>query len=318
MIGDQGLQLTADDDAFHVPTTDDPLWSETTWFSFMVPERKLYVYVYPWVRPNQHIFGGGVMAWDDKGHNPWDCAVWDYEWNKPMPELGDLRSFTSPTGIGVECLEPLTRYRITYDRPGCSIDVEYEALMEPHVIGRGEPAGLFTAHFDQPGHVTGHMVLDGDKMDVDCYSIRDRSWGPRTENRDFRLGYTCAQTANSAFLAITYPDLPGDQAQWGYYWRDGEAAALVSGTRTIERDPSSPWPTSVVIEATDALGREVHAVGECMNRISYTNVPYMFVWVSLVRWEFDGGIAWGEDQDAWHVEKYRAFARSRSATLATR
>jgi hypothetical protein len=101
--------------------------------------------------------------------------MWDYAWNTPMPELGDLRDFTSPTGIRVQCLEPLTRYRIGYERPGCEIDLVYEALMEPQVIGHGEPEGLFTPHFDQPGHVTGTFVLDGDRMDVDCYSIRDRS-----------------------------------------------------------------------------------------------------------------------------------------------
>ena len=41
MIGDQGVRLTPDDDDFHRPTTDDPMWSETTWFSFCVPERRL-------------------------------------------------------------------------------------------------------------------------------------------------------------------------------------------------------------------------------------------------------------------------------------
>ena len=29
------------DDEFHPPTNDDPFWSETAWFAFSVPERKL-------------------------------------------------------------------------------------------------------------------------------------------------------------------------------------------------------------------------------------------------------------------------------------
>jgi phosphohistidine swiveling domain-containing protein len=117
--------------------------------------------VYPWVRPSQQLFGGGVMAWDDRGHLPWDCLVWDYSWNTPMPELGDLRDITFPTGIRVRCLEPLTRYHIAYARPGCELDLVYEALMEPHVIGHGDDDGLYTAHFDQPGHVTGLGVSPG-------------------------------------------------------------------------------------------------------------------------------------------------------------
>jgi hypothetical protein len=308
MIGDQGYRLTPADDGFHPPPADDPLWSETTWFSFMVPERNLYAYVYPWVRASQRLHGGGVMVWDDRGHLPWDCLVYDYAWNTPMPELGDLRDITFPSGITVQCLEPLTRYRFAYARPGCELDLVYEALMEPHVIGHGDPGDLFTAHFDQPGHVTGTFVLDGEAMAIDCYSMRDRSWGPRAENRGLRLGYTCAQTADRAFLAITDPDRAGDQAQFGYLWRDGTAAALVTGTRTVERE--GPYPSFVRIDAVDALGREVHAVGRSVSRLSFTAVPYLFVWVSLVRWDLDGVVAWGEDQDVWHVDRYRAFARS--------
>jgi hypothetical protein len=89
--------------------------------------------------------------------------------------------------------------------------------------------------------------------------------------------------------------------------RDGEAAALRSGTRIVERE--GPWPRRVVIRATDALDRQLEAVGVCVNRVSFTNIPWMFNWVSLTRWEFADGIGWGEDQDVWHIDRYRAFAR---------
>ena len=94
-------------DAFHRPTSDDPWWQETAWFTLMVPERNLYCYVYPWVKANQGILGGGVMVWDDRGRHPWDALHWDYQWTYPYPELGDLRDITFPTGIRMRCLEPL-------------------------------------------------------------------------------------------------------------------------------------------------------------------------------------------------------------------
>jgi hypothetical protein len=28
-------------------------------------------------------------------------------------------------------------------------------------------------------HVTGTIVLHGEEISIDCYSVRDRSWGPR-------------------------------------------------------------------------------------------------------------------------------------------
>ena len=67
------------------PTSDDPWWQETAWFTFVVPERRLTCYVYPWVKANQGILGGGVMVWDDRGRHPWDAVHWDYQWTYPYP-----------------------------------------------------------------------------------------------------------------------------------------------------------------------------------------------------------------------------------------
>jgi hypothetical protein len=53
MLGDKTIQLGPLDDSFHAPQTPDPLWNETTWFSFSVPERAIQGYVYPWVRPSR-------------------------------------------------------------------------------------------------------------------------------------------------------------------------------------------------------------------------------------------------------------------------
>ena len=61
-------QVTAADDEFHLPTNDDPFWTETCWFTFTVPERKLSGQLYPFFRHNQHVTAAGVYFWDDQGH----------------------------------------------------------------------------------------------------------------------------------------------------------------------------------------------------------------------------------------------------------
>ena len=43
------------DDEFHPPTSDDPYWTETCWFTFTVPERTLSGQLYPFFRPNQKV-----------------------------------------------------------------------------------------------------------------------------------------------------------------------------------------------------------------------------------------------------------------------
>ena len=46
------------DDELHAPTTDDPAWSETCWFTFTVPERKLSGQFYPYFLANLGVVGG--------------------------------------------------------------------------------------------------------------------------------------------------------------------------------------------------------------------------------------------------------------------
>ena len=43
------------DDEFHPPTSDDPYWTETCWFTFTVPERRLSGQLYPFFRTNQGV-----------------------------------------------------------------------------------------------------------------------------------------------------------------------------------------------------------------------------------------------------------------------
>lgn len=312
MLGDTAIPLGPLDDAFHAPASTDPFWNETVWFSFSVPERALHGYVYPWVRANQKLYGGGVVLWDDRGHLPWDALVWDFAWNQPLPELGDLRDFTFPSGLRIRCLAPLTEYHLTYERPGFALDLTFRALLEPHVVGTSNWDAAFSAHFDQPGHVTGRLVLNGETLPVDCYAMRDRSWGPRVEDPDFQLGWDHGQTATEAFLAYSLPEAPGTPVTRGFLWRDGVASELVSGTRVLERGRGGA-PRRVVIDARDKLGRRLEVCGECKNGMAFLATPWMFTWNCLTRWVSSSGISWGEVQDTWHLEKFRRFRRAHGA-----
>jgi hypothetical protein len=311
------VQATPEDDGFHAPTSPDPYWNETAWFTWMVPERKLYCYIYPWLRANLGITGGGVMIWDDRGRHPWEAVHWNYEWNQPFSEPGDLRNVTFPQGVRMQCLEPLTRYRLSYEHPDCSFDLVYEALLEPHAVRAegGAQADTFAGHLDQQGHVTGSLALLGEHLDVDCYGIRDRSWGRRVPSPGLHMGYDIATGPATGLIAFSFPEQAGREivGGTGYLWHDGRRSPLAAGRRTIERD--GMWPTSVVIEATDGLEREVHAVAHVENQMAFQNTPWMMNIVCLVRWELhgpDGGTTevWGEIEDVWDVEIFRRFVRA--------
>jgi hypothetical protein len=318
MITDDSPALTPEDDKFHFPDDSNMSWCETSWFAFWVPERRLTGYMYPFVRVNDGIVGGGAMVWDDRGKLPWDCLVWNYEWHTPIPDpLGDLRDIQFPTGLWQRCVEPLSVYDAGYKGPGLEMDIKFRALMPPHYLaGAKEETKVYFGHFDQPGRITGYIVVDGETIPVDCYGTRDRSWGPRFEDPSFRLGYDYGQNENEAFCAYSYPDLPGSPVQKGFLWRDGTMGHLVSGTRTCELIDGAPQRT--IIRAEDDLGRQVEVTGDIVNRIQFLNVPWMLNWNCLTRWDLSGVETYGETQDIWHLDIYRRYIRSLRGASPTR
>ena len=65
--------FTAADDDFHDEQLSDRWWeSETNWFSWNVPERRMGGWTYGQARPNARLCNGGVWVWDDTAALSWD------------------------------------------------------------------------------------------------------------------------------------------------------------------------------------------------------------------------------------------------------
>ena len=86
-------------------------------------------------------------------------------------------------------------------------------------------------------------------------------------------------------------------------WRDGTLSRLKAGKRQVLARATGGWPTAVQVEATDEIGRTVHAVGACSNRLEFPANPALFSWISLTRWDVDGAALTGEDQDIVSVDQ---------------
>ena len=63
--------------------------------------------------------------------------------------------------------------------------------------------------------------------------------------------------------------------------------------------------------AVDEEGNELHAEGECVNRLMVFLNENLCGWNSLVRWNIDGMEAWGEHHDNFSAHGMRRFARAR-------
>lgn len=299
--------LVPEDDMFHPPESDDPWWTETVWFSWMVPERNLLGYWYTVFRANIGVNFGGVLVFDHTAVLPWEIPVFDWHWHQPMPTHVELRDLDVLNGMTLRCEEHGRRFRFGYRNDDIEFDLTYDALMQP-MLTRKEPPFNHGTHVDQPGRVTGRFVFHGEELAVDCIAMRDRSWGIRGPRRQPKLGYCHATAgADSAFLSISVERKGHDGVLTGYLMRDGEWAKLASGTRQVTRDAKGR-PAQIRLDAIDERGRPLEAIGTTVSRQVFTAYPDMFCWNSLTQWDFDGTTAWGEDQDIWHPRKWRAYA----------
>jgi hypothetical protein len=306
------MGLTTEDDTLH-PRTADPWWTETVWFGWMVPERNILGYFYPVFRANLGVQFGGVLVVDEGAELPWELPFFEYDWHRTFPADVDLRHMSLDNGMRLDCIEPAMVYEFGYQHRDLTLDLRYEAIMPP-LVTRGTPP-FNNGHIDQIGQVRGTMVLRGEEISVDCFAMRDRSWGPRQDGRQPKVGYAYATaSADSCFLSISIDRNGDDRVSTGFHWRDGVWSRLSVGQRTVERDEQGR-PARITIDAADELGRPVQAVGTPLSRQVFTAYPSMFCWNSLVKWTYDGVECFGEDQDVWHPRRWRDYASTLRSTV---
>jgi hypothetical protein len=285
-----------------------------------VPEQNLTGCVYPVIRRNLDVASCSVQIWDDTSEHLYYARYGRIYWHLPIPT--DLREWDVANGLSFRCLEPLHRWSLNFhEGDDVAFDLIYEGIhepCEPHPAGSlPMPPGI--GHFDQLCHVTGTLLLDGERFSVDCIEMRDKSWGPRSDGprladaSDHSGGaYTYGATGRgNGFCAygIGGTGINGQRAVIaGFLWRDGILGRLTDGTRRRERD-SRGRPATVVIEATDEHGRSLMAEGSCVNSYAHLSTPNGFAWMSGTVWALDGETGWGEDQEVWDAATLRRAVR---------
>lgn len=315
-MSDDTRIFTAKDDEFHGHLRGDDWWfTETAWYSFHHADRKLGGWFYTMARHNIGTVAGGAWVWDNSAHLPWEVLYSANYSALELPAEADLRDIELPTGVSIRVKEPTLSYRLGYNDPGLfSADLVFAAEMAPRpLVSAGSTFGK-SAHFDQIGHVTGTIELHGEQIDIDCWSMRDRTWGRRPENRPRQAAYvTGAGAGGAGFLAVTNTREGTDRVAYGFVKRDGEPVTLVDGQRTVVRDRAQGWVDKITIEAVDANGTPFMATGTSLSRITINRHTFIDI-NSVIRWELPGadeGVVWyGEDQDMWPIHHWSAESRS--------
>ncbi|MGH0035572.1 MAG: DUF7064 domain-containing protein [Myxococcota bacterium] len=190
--------LTAEDDYTH-PLGPEPNFNESMYFNFFDPGRGLGGFVRLGNRANEGRAEMTVTLFRPDGR-----VLFQFD----RAPIEDNDSFDAG-GLRFEVLEPGQRLRTTYS--GTAVELqEPREMADPRAAFRGNPrrkVGLdlvheavgpmyghsgdrdeerqaaeqqfAKAHYEQHMRVAGHVEVEGDRLEVEGFGLRDHSWGPR-------------------------------------------------------------------------------------------------------------------------------------------
>ncbi|MCB2076234.1 MAG: hypothetical protein KDE55_00900 [Novosphingobium sp.] len=297
-------------DFFGEGRDDNPYWNESVWFSVSIPERHIHGMIQYYFRPNMGMLNGGPCLWDSERYFQWNCLYYNWSHLQGMPEGVGKFDMTARNSLSCRMIEPLKRYKIDYDKEGFEMDLVWEAIGPCHELKTGDAGQQSTAkfHIEQPGRMKGAIRRHGEEFAIDCFSMRDTSYGAREYESLARGGYFWGIAQDSSFHALCMGAGREANCIGGYIMKDGEMASLVSGKRTI-LEYGEFGPSRVAFEGTDTMGRTMHATGTIDPGLVFTGyTDHTVVW-SLTEWDWDGVQHWGDNQEFCPSETFRQIVR---------
>jgi hypothetical protein len=307
--------ITPKDDLLHPDSfkgvTDDTA-TETQYFGFSIPEENIHALTYMWWHPNLKVCSGGIYVFKGFKNQFIDAEICD--WHTYMSDkaiANDLHEFRFVNGYGVKVLEPNKRFHITYDNDlrKNSVDLQVEAVQPGVMWADGK-------HFEQTMKVRGSLVIKGKSYKVDCYTVRDRSWGkPRPEfltamppvswmvctfNDNFSFNCTMFdQARNNPLLPSSLSSaMPDDKTLvGGWVIHDGKVGGLVKAEKRVTRAPGTMISTGIDLSFVDEHDREftmrASAIASCPQQPTHN----VLVRINLMRWECNGLVGYGDNQE---------------------
>lgn len=327
----------------------DPHLIHTHYFGFSIPEARLGAFLYVRYQPAFPLSQGGVCIFSGTDNlEPTDVDFLDYEITMPWPEIQGS-TITTANGLRIAFTEPGRSARITYtsDDGSTRIDVLAEAVTPLLARGHVMP-GEEDHHGDasrEPGgteqfmHMTGELVLHGQRHVVDCHAPRDRSWRQiRVEKRGAvpvpPVGWSPMYFGpDLIFNQISFEPLDTEPAWAGLYevgnrpshhyaWIQlGDETRAVTRVRrnVLEYHPVIHLPLRQEIEAEDETGATYRFRGEAIACAPVPAWPNVSFHDSVYRWEDGSGrVTHATYQEIWFDTYQRAMKRRRSAVVAGR
>jgi hypothetical protein len=221
------------------------------------------------------------------------AAEWfDYRAYLPWPE-GDLDALTLANGLSIRTEKPLERWTCAFADPSRDTELRLHssALMPPAAPARG-------GHLVQAVRTSGELRLRGERIAIDGFFTRDRSWGAPREEAPFAippLGWMAGVFGPD--LAFHVAGFDPSAVRFGYVFRDGATHAIAHMERRTERAPDGLTPRAIALELDDAGGAHHSIRGEITSCLPWHVWPNVHVHFCQTRWTCGARVGHGDVQD---------------------
>ena len=296
--------------------------TETQYYGFFVPEHNIHCFTWIWCHPNLDTVTGGTMAWQGVKPRSLACELFDYRNFMSADIFRDgFMHYKLDSGIGVKMTEPGKCFHLTYDDPsrGNSFNVVQTAVSEPLMWPTSN-------HFEQVMKCEGQITLRGQMYEVDCFSVRDRSFG------EYRLEASIAKMPPNYWITgvfdedfsfcIVGMDHPDHDAFWkgefdiseeaslrfGWLIHDGKKSAVSKAVIRTDYDRQNLFVKKMSITLTDTGGRVLEIVGEVGAVTPFEAWMNARVPIALVHWTCQGKRGVGEIQSAQFTDFLCAYS----------
>ena len=325
------MPILAEDMKFHEPPDNNPLWAETNFWSFHIPEEKAYVLIYVITRKNLGVCKSDIFVYQDHVESPTEALYYDAQIHLPLPEK--LEEYTLANGLSVKTVNAPMEYDVSYEGydGAFSFNLHFEGLSEPYATHDPDMDPLANAdqskawqdsawahHFEQSQHVTGECTLHGKKYKIDCFSTMDHSWGMRPEdgrtypkvgdlpNLTWFHGHWGKDrnkaTGGDLVIHVSARHDPANTDKLGpllhgYVVDDGELFGLVEGEGQTKRRRF--MPTEIEITVKDVRDKVYKMRGTSVATYPWILWPNLYCFCGHLKWDDIEGLTngWGESQD---------------------
>jgi hypothetical protein len=262
---------------------------------------------------------GGVMGWKGVKKFNISCELVDFRNCMSGDAVANFTDYKLDSGLSVEMTRPSQEFRLRYDDPalGNSFDVVQTAVGAP-LMWPGNK------HFEQIMRCRGKITLRGESFDVDCFTMRDRSYG------EYRAEAALAIPPNTwasatfgedfAFCVVGMEDVglnpiwkgkfdvaPESTLRFGWMIVDGERITISKVRMKLDYD-ANLLPSRIYLLMTDSRGRDHEAVGETYAATWFSPWLNARMPICAMRWRCDGREATGEVQSLQFTEFVRTYS----------